>query len=262
MADKTASTGTPKKEILSPERSAEFLPDIKIKRLEIKRFHFYVKHLVENNLTPFVMERKNLNLLIENFDTRMNPRVMETRLKIIQPGQPLPFQLRAKLNPGVTPLTAEGVILVHQQDLRLFSPYAFHKRGLEIRGGKVDVEGTFSLRENNLQMKVKAKLSGLNIRSTRRRRLIREISRATENLAFGILRQRKGNIEVNFELRTRVDFHDFNIYEDLTESLLLSVFTTLLDLRGWTTNLGGRATDTFRNIIESVLPRPSQSREK
>ena len=108
-------------------------------------------------------------------------------------------------------------------------------------------------------MKVKAKLIGLDIRSTGRRRLVREISRLKENLALGHLRRRGGNLTVDFEIKGRVDAPEFNYYEDLTEAVLLSVLTTLLDLPGWTMQLGGQATDFFRNIIEGVLPEPSQS---
>ena len=259
IGNKTASPGNPKEEGFSPKQPAEFLPDIKIKRLEIKRIHIHVKHLVEKNLTPFVMEGKNIYLLIEKFDTRMKPHLMETRLNLIGPGQPPGIQIRAKLNPGVTPLAAEGVISFHQQDLRPFSPYAFHTRGLEIKEGKANAEGTFSLRQNNLQMKVKAKLFGLDIRSTKRRGLVREISRLKENLALGLLRRRGGNLTVNFEIGGRVDAPSFNYYEDLTEAILFSVLTTLLDLPGWTMSLGGQATDFFRNIIGGVLPEPFQS---
>ena len=128
-ADNAASPRTPKDEGFSPVQPAEFLPDIKIKRLEVKQMSFQFKHLVEKNLSPFVMERKNINLLIENLDTRMKPHLMETRLNLIGPGQPPGIQLRANLNPGVRPLAAEGVISVHQLELRPFSTYAFPYAG-------------------------------------------------------------------------------------------------------------------------------------
>ena len=103
-------------------------------------------------------------------------------------------------------------------------------------------------------MKVRAKLFGLNLRSTRSMGLVRAVSQAGEDLALALLNKRRGNLTVNFEIGGRVDSPEFNYYEDLTEAMLLSVHATLLKLPILTLNLGGKATDVFRNIIEGVLP--------
>jgi hypothetical protein len=103
-------------------------------------------------------------------------------------------------------------------------------------------------------MKVRAKLFGLNLRSTRSMGLVGAVSQAGGDLALALLNKRMGNLTVKFEIGGRVDAPEFNYYEDLTEALLLSVHATLLKLPSLTLNLGGKATDVFRNIIEGVLP--------
>jgi len=250
---------------LPPERPADHLPDMRVDRIEIAQVDFHFRHEVEKGKPPAVIERKDLHLLVENFDTRMRPGRLDARARLAAPGEAPPLLLEANLNPGVTPVAVAGTLTLRKYDLRPLSPYARRARGAEIEQGVLDLDARFSLKREYLQAEAKGKVVNLQLRSVGKRNFLTKAQEVAEGVALDLLRRRRGEIPISVRVQGRLDDPSTSIYGMAVDSILVGVFEKLLELGGRTRELGGNVTDILRGVIEGAIggrgaaPEPPQA---
>ncbi|MDP6280085.1 MAG: hypothetical protein QGI11_16505, partial [Nitrospinota bacterium] len=83
-----------------PAAPAAALPDVFIRRMEIDRLDFKFTHQVEPKGRPVVLEWKDLNLRIDNLNTRMRRGRMDGRIVLVSRAKPAPLSLNSKMNPA------------------------------------------------------------------------------------------------------------------------------------------------------------------
>ncbi|MBI3024763.1 MAG: DUF748 domain-containing protein, partial [Candidatus Tectomicrobia bacterium] len=239
---------------LPAERPAKDLPEVRVNRLEIEKLGFHFRHEVEKGRPPALVDRQSFRLTAENIDTRMPPGRMDTRLRLEAPSQPPAVLFDGRTNLGVTPIPAAGTLALRQYDLKPLSPYARLARGAEIERGELDLDATFSLKQEFLKAEAKGKVFNLQLRPVGKKHLLTKAQELAEGLALDLLKRKKGEVPISVRVQGRLDDPSNTIYKLAVDSLLAGVFEKLLDLGGKTRELGGNVTDIIRGVIQGIIP--------
>ena len=217
---------------LPAERPAKNLPVVKIDLIEITSLDLLFVHQFEKGNRPIRLEWKNLNLRVDKLNTRMRPGRMDTLVQLVAPGSPSPLSIVTNVNPGVSPPAMRGTVTLNRFDLRLVSPYAEQVRGMKIQRGTVDLSSKFSLRRDYLKARSNATVFDLDLKTTRRTPLVDDAQILLQRVAIRLLKRDNKQIPVKVKIEGQLDDPSFYIVRALTESLLASVFDTIVSAPG------------------------------
>jgi hypothetical protein len=236
-----------------PAASAAALPDLFVRRMEIDRLDFKFTHQVEPRGRPVVLEWKDLNLRIDNFNTRMRRGRMDGRIALVSRAKPAPLSLNAKMNPALDPPDLDGTLSLNNFDLSRLSPYAFSARGMEIREGALDMNSSFNLRGGYLRSRFKGKVRRLNMRQVKKAAILGEAQAILQGIALGLLKRKNDEIPVSFRIKGRLNDPSFSTGRAVTEALLVGVINKLAKLGGKTKDLGGQVGNILKGVLGGVL---------
>ena len=254
-----------------PAAPAAALPDVFIRRMEIDRLDFKFTHQVEPKGRPVVLEWKDLNLRIDNLNTRMRRGRMDGRIVLVSRAKPAPLSLNSKMNPALDPPDLDGTLSLNNFDLSRLSPYAFSARGMEIREGALDMNSSFNLRGGYLRSRFKGKVRRLKLRQVKKAAILGEAQAILQGIALGLLKRKNDEIPVSFKIKGRLDDPSFNTGRAVTEALLAGVINKLVKLGGKTKDLGGEVGNILKGVLGRVLggqapkatsPRPAPTPRK
>ncbi|MBT4431513.1 MAG: DUF748 domain-containing protein [Nitrospinaceae bacterium] len=247
--------------IKAPATTAR-LPYINIRRLEVGSLDFKFTHTVEAGKRPVVLEWKNLNLSIDNLNTRMRRGRLDGRISLAARTKPSPITFLAKMNPALDPPDLDGTLRLNQFDLTRFSAYAYSARGMEIRKGLLDLNSSFNLKNGYLRSRIKGKVFKLDLKQVKKQNVLGDAQAVLQNIALGILKRKNDVIPVSFKIKGRLNDPSFNTGRAVTDALIAGVINKLASLGGDTKKLGGQVGDILKGVLGGVLgtrPAPSKS---
>lgn len=233
------------------------LPNVFIRHLEVESLDFKFSHQVEAGRRPVVIEWKNLNLRIDNLNTRMGRGRLDGRISLAARTKPSPISFQAKMNPALDPPDLDGTLHLSQFDLTSFSPYAYSARGMEIRKGLLDLNSSFNLRDGYLRSRIKGKVFKLDLKQVKKQDILGNAQLVLQNVALEILKRKNNVIPVSFQIKGRLNDPSFNTGRAVTDALIDGVINKLASLGGKTKELGGQVGDIIKGVLGGALGAPA-----
>ncbi len=259
-------TASRKRQNAQKKAKKPLLPILKIAKFEIEKMEFHFEDFIASDKPPVVLRVKDARLLMTNLDTAMVPNLRETHLEFKTFGESPSIFAEATLNPGLVPPDVDGSFNLSRFDLRKISPYArdiqgetvnaLLMRGTEITGGKLDFTSTYSLRNKQLKLDGRAKITGLRLKPDEKSPLADLVLKLLRASVFRLLEGRNNTISLNVRVEGRLDDPEFHFLDAIVEPIFVSLFEKV-------ENLGENVKDIITDIlgtaikgVQKIVPKP------
>ena len=241
----------------------QFLPAMKIARLKVARVGLYFQDFIATDKPPVVLRIPDAKLSVTNLDTRMVPGLRETRFELKTLGQSPSILVRANFNPVSVSPDVDGILNLSRFDLHKISPYvrdvegesagALLMQGTEITKGKLNFKSTYSLRDSQLKLEGRAKISGLRLKPDEKFPLAELVLKLLRASVFRLFERPNDTISLNVRISGHLDDPKFHFLGAIVESMFLGLLEKAqnlgVNLKDIVTSILGTAIDGVQEIV-------------